>query len=149
MSFQIISAQPQHVPVILQLIRELALYEKAPDEVLTTEETLIKYGFSEQPLFVSWVAVENEQVLGAAICYIRYSTWKGPVLYLEDLIVTEAARGRGMGKALFETCVNHAKEKGYPRMIWQVLDWNTPAIEFYRRYNASFDAGWLNAFIDF
>lgn len=134
---------------MMQLIHELALFEKAPEEVFATEDTLLKYGFGENPLFVSWVAELNGTVVGMALCYIRYSTWKGPVLYLEDLVVTQSCRGMGIGKKLFETCLEFAKTQKYPRMVWQVLDWNQPAIEFYKKYQASFDGEWLNAYVDF
>jgi GNAT superfamily N-acetyltransferase len=134
---------------MMRLIHELALFEKAPNEVVATEATLLKYGFGESPLFVSWVAELDGLVVGMALCYVRYSTWKGPVLYLEDLVVAESHRSKGIGKMLFEKCLQHAKQQDYPRMIWQVLDWNQPAIEFYKQYQASFDAEWLNAYIDF
>jgi GNAT superfamily N-acetyltransferase len=147
-SYQVRLSTQTDVPAIMQLIRELALFEKAPDEVIATEETLIRYGFSDHPLFVSWVAEKNGEILGTALCYLRYSTWKGPVLYLEDLIVTESARGQGMGKALFETCLRYAKDNHHQRMVWQVLDWNQPAIDFYQKYNAIFEKEWLNAYIN-
>ena len=134
---------------MMRLIHELALYEKARNEVVASEATLLKYGFGENPLFVSWVAELDGHIVGMALCYIRYSTWKGPILYLEDLVVTESHRSKGIGKLLFEKCLDYAKTQGYPRMIWQVLDWNQPAIEFYKQYQASFDAKWLNAYIDF
>lgn len=134
---------------MMLLIHELALFEKAPHEVVATVDTLLKYGFGENPLFVAWVAEKNGEVVGLALCYIRYSTWKGPVLYLEDLIVTDSFRGLGIGKALFETCIDYAKNKKYSKMVWQVLDWNTPAIEFYKGYGANLDPEWLNASLDF
>ena len=134
---------------MLRLIQELALFEKAPKEVIATEETLLKWGFGENPLFVSWVAEMEGEVVALALCYTRYSTWKGPVLYLEDLVVTENARSQGIGKALFEQCIAYAKSQNYSRMVWQVLDWNQPAIEFYQKYQASFEGEWLNAHIDF
>ena len=149
MSFLVRQSIPTDVSAIMRLIHELALFEKAPNEVIATEETLLKYGFGENPLFISWVAEMQGNVVGMALCYIRYSTWKGPVLYLEDLVVTENARGMGIGKALFEQCIDYAKNQNYSRMVWQVLDWNEPAIEFYRRYQASFESEWLNAYIDF
>ncbi|NBV37375.1 MAG: GNAT family N-acetyltransferase [Bacteroidetes bacterium] len=149
MSFLVRQSIPTDVSAIMRLIHELALFEKAPNEVIATEETLLKYGFGENPLFISWVAEMQGNVVGMALCYIRYSTWKGPVLYLEDLVVTENARGMGIGKALFEQCIDYAKTQNYSRMVWQVLDWNEPAIEFYRRYQASFESEWLNAYIDF
>jgi ribosomal protein S18 acetylase RimI-like enzyme len=89
----------------------------------------------------------NDNIVGMALCYIRYSTWKGPVLYLEDLIVSEAFRGQGMGKALFETCLAYAREKEYAHMTWQVLDWNQDAIDFYDKYGATFDGTWVNCSI--
>jgi ribosomal protein S18 acetylase RimI-like enzyme len=147
-SFLIRKSEPQDVVAIMQLIHELALFEKAPNEVVANEQTLLDAGFSENPVFISWVAVQHNHIVGLAICYVRYSTWKGPVLYLEDLIVTESCRGQGIGKALFENCLDHARSKQYRRMVWQVLDWNTPAILFYERYGASIENGWLNASID-
>jgi ribosomal protein S18 acetylase RimI-like enzyme len=110
---------------------------------------LLQSGFQEHPLFVAWVAEKDGLIVGMALCYIRYSTWKGPVLYLEDLIVTESFRSNGIGKALFEKCIAHAKHNNYRRMVWQVLDWNTPAIDFYKGYGAQIEDGWLNASIDF
>ena len=135
--------------VFLNYIQELALFEKAPEEVIATEETLLKWGFAENPLFVSWVAEMEGEVVALALCYTRYSTWKGPVLYLEDLVVTENARSQGIGKALFEQCIAYAKSQNYSRMVWQVLDWNQPAIEFYQKYQTSFEGEWLNAHINF
>jgi GNAT superfamily N-acetyltransferase len=134
---------------MMQLIHELAVFEKAPNEVVANAETLLQSGFQEHPLFVAWVAEKDGLIVGMALCYIRYSTWKGPVLYLEDLIVTESFRGNGIGKALFEKCIAHAKHNNYRRMVWQVLDWNTPAIDFYKDYGAQIEYGWLNASIDF
>lgn len=148
MSFLIRKSEPQDVAAMMQLINELALFEKAPNEVVATEQTLLNSGFSEKPDFISWVAEENNVVVGLAICYVRYSTWKGPVLYLEDLIVNESHRGNGMGKALFENCLAYARSKQYRRMVWQVLDWNTPAISFYQQYGANIEEGWLNASLD-
>jgi ribosomal protein S18 acetylase RimI-like enzyme len=147
-SFLIRKSEPQDVVAMMQLIHELALFEKAPNDVVANEQTLLDAGFSENPVFISWVAVQHNHIVGLAICYVRYSTWKGPVLYLEDLIVTESCRGQGIGKALFENCLDHARSKQYRRMVWQVLDWNTPAILFYERYGASIENGWLNASID-
>ena len=149
MSFHIRPSVPTDVAAMMQLIHELAVFEKAPNEVVANAETLLQSGFQEHPLFVAWVAEKDGLILGMALCYIRYSTWKGPVLYLEDLIVTESFRGNGIGKALFEKCIAHAKHNNYRRMVWQVLDWNTPAIDFYKGYGAQIEDGWLNASIDF
>jgi len=148
-SFHIRPSVPADVAAMMQLIHELAVFEKAPYEVVANAETLLQSGFQEHPLFVAWVAEKDGLIVGMALCYIRYSTWKGPVLYLEDLIVTESFRGNGIGKALFEKCIAHAKHNNYRRMVWQVLDWNTPAIDFYKGYGAQIEDGWLNASIDF
>ncbi len=149
MSFHIRPSVPADVAAMMQLIHELAVFEKAPNEVVANAETLLQSGFQEHPLFVAWVAEKDGLIVGMALCYIRYSTWKGPVLYLEDLIVTESFRGNGIGKALFEKCIAHAKHNNYRRMVWQVLDWNSPAIDFYKGYGAQIEDGWLNASIDF
>lgn len=149
MSFHIRPSVPTDVAAMMQLIHELAVFEKAPNEVVANAETLLQSGFQEHPLFVAWVAEKDGLIVGMALCYIRYSTWKGPVLYLEDLIVIESFRGNGIGKALFEKCIAHAKHNNYRRMVWQVLDWNTPAIDFYKGYGAQIEDGWLNASIDF
>ena len=149
MSFHIRPSVPADVAAMMQLIHELAVFEKAPNEVVANAETLLQSGFQEHPLFVAWVAEKDGLIVGMALCYIRYSTWKGPVLYLEDLIVTESFRGNGIGKALFEKCIAHARHNNYRRMVWQVLDWNTPAIDFYKGYGAQIEDGWLNASIDF
>jgi GNAT superfamily N-acetyltransferase len=148
-SFHIRPSVPADVAAMMQLIHELAVFEKAPNEVVANAETLLQSGFQEHPLFVAWVAEKDGLIVGMALCYIRYSTWKGPVLYLEDLIVIESFRGNGIGKALFEKCIAHAKHNNYRRMVWQVLDWNTPAIDFYKGYGAQIEDGWLNASIDF
>jgi GNAT superfamily N-acetyltransferase len=148
-SFHIRPSVPADVAAMMQLIHELAVFEKAPNEVVANAETLLQSGFQEHPLFVAWVAEKDGLIVGMALCYIRYSTWKGPVLYLEDLIVTESFRGNGIGKALFEKCIAHARHNNYRRMVWQVLDWNTPAIDFYKGYGAQIEDSWLNASIDF
>jgi len=146
--FVIRSAQEEDVSSMHRLILELAEFEKAPGEVIATEQTLHLALFSPSPVAVAWVAEYDSKVIGMAICYLRYSTWKGTMLYLEDLIVTQSYRGKGMGKALLEQCFSYARENKYPRVLWQVLDWNTPAIDFYKKYNAQFDAAWLNAWVD-
>jgi GNAT superfamily N-acetyltransferase len=133
--------------VIYELICELAIFEKAPDAVVNTIEQIRVHGWGDQPLFVCWVAEVDQQVVGMALCYTRYSTWKGPVLYLEDLIVTDKHRNKGIGKALFEMCIDHAQKNGFHRLSWQVLDWNEPAIKFYKNYGATFDNEWVNCTI--
>ena len=132
-------------PRLLELIHELAVYEKMPDEVTVTLAEFIEAGFGSQPVWKAFVAEDVDGVQGFALYYTRYSTWKGCRLYLEDFIVTEKYRGRGLGKLLFERVMKEARDKNYNGMSWQVLDWNEPAIHFYRKYNAQVEAGWLNA----
>jgi len=142
-------AQPNDFVFVHALISELALFEKAPNEVVTSPETLEKACRGTSPLAWCWVAEnENSDIVGAAVCYIRYSTWKGPVFYLEDLIVSENYRKQGWGTELLNEIIEFAKKKGYPRVQWQVLDWNETAIEFYKRYNAQFDGEWINVHIE-
>jgi GNAT superfamily N-acetyltransferase len=132
------------LPAALELIRELAVYEKAPDEVICTVESMREDGFGPHPVFGFYVAEENERVLGLALHYTKYSTWKGKCLFLEDIIVKESERRRGIGKLLFDRIVELAEERGVKRLEWQVLDWNTPAIEFYKKYDTIFEPEWLN-----
>ncbi len=133
---------------LLELINELAVYEKAPDEVTVTLDHFIKSGFGETPVWWAFAAEENGKVEGFALYYIRYSTWKGQRMYLEDLIVTEKMRGQGIGKLLIEKLIEEAKEKNLSGIVWQVLEWNEPAINFYKKFNANFDAEWVNCSID-
>jgi GNAT superfamily N-acetyltransferase len=135
-------------PRLLELIRELAEYERAPEEVTVTLEHFTESGFGPRPVWWAFVATVNDRVEGFALYYIRYSTWKGQRLYLEDLIVTSEMRGKGLGKLLFDRLVREAREKAFTGIVWQVLDWNEPAIQFYKRYQARFDAGWINCSID-
>lgn len=129
---------------LLELIRELAEYEKAPQEVTVTMEHFTESGFGKQPVWWAFVAEADGQIEGFAMYYIRYSTWKGQRMYLEDLIVTEKMRGKGLGKMLFDQLIVEAKEKKFNGIVWQVLDWNEPAINFYKKYNAHFDPEWIN-----
>ena len=135
-------------PRLLELIRELALFEKAPQEVTVTEDHFTVSGFGPAPVWWAFVAVVDGRVEGFALYYIRYSTWKGQRLYLEDLIVTEEMRGRGLGKLLFDRLLEEMKEKNFSGMVWQVLDWNEPAIQFYKKYKAGFDTGWINCSVE-
>jgi len=137
-------ATERDVPQILALVQELALYEKAPDEVENTVARMKEDGFGENRIFKAFVAEVDGTVVGTAITYFRYSTWKGKCLFLEDLVVTETMREKGVGKALFNQCMAFGKETHCKRMNWQVLDWNTPAIEFYKKYNADLDEEWIN-----
>lgn len=134
---------------LMELVNELALYEKAPDEVTVTLPHFIESGFGENPVWWAFVAEADGRVEGFALYYIRYSTWKGQRMYLEDILVTEKMRGNGLGKMLFDRLIEEAREKQFSGMVWQVLDWNEPAINFYKKYGASFDAGWVNCSISF
>ena len=133
---------------ILELVKELAEYEKAPDEVTVTLDHFEESGFGKNPVWWAFVAELDGRVEGFALYYIRFSTWKGQRMYLEDFLVTEKLRGRGMGKKLFDQLVIEAKEKGFTGIVWQVLEWNEPAINFYKKYNASFDSEWVNCAIN-
>ena len=135
-------------PRLLELVQELAEYERAPQEVTVTLEHFAESGFGEKPVWWAFVAELDGVIQGFALYYIRYSTWKGQAMYLEDILVTEQMRGRGMGRMLFDRLIEEAQEKGFKRMVWQVLEWNEPAINFYKKYNASFDPEWVNCSID-
>ena len=130
---------------MLELINELAVYEKAPDEVTVTLAHFIDAGFGEKPVWKAFVAEVDDKIEGFSLFYVRYSTWKGCRLYLEDFIVTEKMRGQGIGKLLFERTIKEAKENNYAGMVWQVLDWNEPALNFYNKYQSYIESGWLNA----
>ena len=129
---------------LLELVKELALYEKAPNEVTVTLDHFTQSGFGEKPVWWAFVAESDNVIQGFAMYYIRFSTWKGQRMYLEDLVVTEAMRGKGLGKLLFDALIEEAKEKNFTGVVWQVLEWNEPAINFYKKYNTSFDAEWIN-----
>lgn len=133
---------------LMELVRELADYEKAPEQVTVTLDHFIESGFGSKPVWWAFVAESDGVVHGFALYYIRYSTWKGQAMYLEDFLVTNALRGKGTGKLLFDRLIEEAREKGLKRIVWQVLDWNEPAINFYKKYNADFDAGWMNCSIN-
>lgn len=147
MNITIRRAVKEDCPRLLELIRELAVYERAADQVTVTLEHFVESGFGKDPVWWTFVAEENGVILGFALYYIRYSTWKGQAMYLEDILVTESARKKGIGKLLFDRLIEEAKEKKFNRIIWQVLEWNEPAIHFYKKYNADFDAEWLNCSI--
>jgi GNAT superfamily N-acetyltransferase len=134
---------------LLELIQELADYEKAPDEVTVTLQHFEESGFGANPVWWAFVAEVDGTVQGFALYYIRYSTWKGQRMYLEDLIVTESMRCNGLGSKLFGKLIEEGKEKKYHGMVWQVLEWNEPAINFYKKYKANFDAEWVNCSITF
>ncbi len=139
---------------LLELIKELAAYERAPDAVTVSLEHFEESGFGEKPVWWGFAAISSPtsfstggegEIVGLAVYYIRYSTWLGQRMYLEDILVTEKARGKGAGKLLFEALIEEAKEKKLSGIVWQVLNWNESAINFYRKYyNAKFDDEWIN-----
>lgn len=128
----------------LGLVKELAAYEKAPDEVEVSLEEMKGWGFGSNKVFDFFVAEENGTIIGMALYYYKYSTWKGKCMFLEDIIVTESQRGKGIGKLLFDEIVKVAKAEKVRRLEWQVLEWNEPAINFYKKYNAVLDSEWIN-----
>jgi len=148
MSITIRRAVREDCRQLLNLVYELAVYERAPEQVTVTLEHFEESGFGTNPVWWGFVAKENGVVIGFVLYYIRYSTWKGQRMYLEDFLVTEKARGKGVGKLLFDRLIEEAKEKKFNGIVWQVLDWNEPAINFYKKYNAKMDGEWLNCSIE-
>lgn len=135
---------------LMELVHELADFEKAPDEVTVNLSHFEESGFGDHP--VRWALVAEDEksktIIGFALYYVRYSTWKGQRLYLEDLYVCPDWRGKGIGSQLFGSVIKETKDKQLNGMVWQVLEWNETAIEFYKKYNAKFDAEWINCSID-
>ena len=137
-------AKEEDIPFVHALIKELAEYEKAPQEVTNTVDDMLRDGFGPNPVYRCLVAETDGKVAGMAIYFVKYSTWKGKGIYLDDIVVTELMRRMGIGKLLFDAIVKDAKLLGAKQLHWQVLDWNTPAIEFYKKYNADLDGEWIN-----
>ncbi|MEP7144580.1 MAG: GNAT family N-acetyltransferase [Ferruginibacter sp.] len=134
---------------MMELVEELAIYEKAPQEITVGIDHFVESGFGERPVWWAFVAEIDGAVEGFALYYTRYSTWKGQRMYLEDLLVTEKLRGLGAGKLLFDKLIEVAKEKNYSGIAWQVLDWNEPAINFYKKFETvKFDGEWVNCSIE-
>ncbi|MAY84599.1 MAG: GNAT family N-acetyltransferase [Flavobacteriales bacterium] len=144
MQLNIRKGKKEDCSAVLELIRELAVYEKEPDAVDVDLTQLEEDGFGEDPAYDLLVGEIDGEIKGCAIYYQKYSTWKGRALYLEDLIVTESARGKGLGLALFKAVIQEAYDRAAGRMEWQVLDWNKPAIDFYKDFGASIEDEWLN-----
>lgn len=151
MQTQVRKATKADCPRMMELIQELAIFEKAPDEVTIDRRHFEESGFGPRPVWWALVLEDTAtgQVVGMALYYIRFSTWKGQRLYLEDLIISEQWRGKGLGKQLFDALIELAKKEGFSGMVWQALDWNTPALDFYRKYNASLDEEWVNCSLSF
>lgn len=149
MDLTIRKAEVKDCAAIMTLIKELATYEKAPDEVTVGYDHFVESGFGKNPVWWAFVAEKDGDIVAFALYYIRYSTWKGQRLYLEDILVTEPMRGKGIGGLLFERVIQEARGRKFSGMMWQVLDWNEPAIRFYEKYNATFDKGWVNVSLNF
>ena len=127
-------AKKEDCPRMLELVKELAIYERAPDEVTVTLRHFEESGFGPNPVWWAFVAEEEGFIHGFALYYIRYSTWKGQKMYLEDIIVTEDARGKGIGALLMDALILEAKERNFTGITWQVLNWNEPALNFYKKF---------------
>jgi GNAT superfamily N-acetyltransferase len=141
-------ALKKDMPCVLELIQELAIFEKEPDAVVVTVDDLVRDGFSEQPLFQCFVAEVENEIIGMALFYYRYSTWKGKTIHLEDLIVKESKRGTGAGFALYKEIIQQGKAENVRRIEWNVLDWNTPAIDFYEKSGAKVLGDWRVVHMD-
>ena len=148
MSFIVKMGKKPDMLQVLNLIKELAVFEKEPDAVLLTESDLLRDGFGKDPLFKTFVAELEGKIVGMALFYPRYSTWKGKTIHLEDLIVQKDKRGLGIGKALYTKVLQYAYTKEVKRVEWAVLDWNIPAINFYKNTGASILTDWYLAQMD-
>ncbi|MET2983656.1 GNAT family N-acetyltransferase [Aureibaculum conchae] len=142
MSFKIREAEPEDMESVLKLITELAVFEKEPDAVKISVDDLIENGFREHPAFYIYLAEMDNSIVGMALFYHRFSTWEGSSLHLEDLIVTQQHRQKGIGKALYDKVLNFALENNINRVEWVVLDWNTPAVNFYKSTGAAVYEEW-------
>lgn len=147
MNINIRRAKKEDCARIQELVQQLAIYEKAPNEVTVTKEHFEQSGFGYKPVWWAFVAEIDGKIEGFALYYIRFSTWKGQRMYLEDFYVSEEMRGKGLGKLLFERLIKEAQRRKLNGIQWQVLEWNEPAINFYKKYNAAFDGEWLNCAI--
>jgi GNAT superfamily N-acetyltransferase len=136
------------IPAILNLIQELAVYEKAGQEVITTVEQMEIDGFGKDRIFYFLVAESNDEIVGLALYYFKYSTWKGKGIYLDDIVVTESHRRMGIGSMLLDELIRVADKQGAMKLEWQVLDWNVSAIDFYKKYKVNFDSEWVNCMMN-
>lgn len=145
MNFVLRKAEARDVSGMFRLVKELAEFERAPHEVINTEEVLLRDGFGENSVYRAFVAVEesSKEIVGMALYYTAYSTWKGKLLFLDDLVVTERCRRFGLGRKLINEFLKASKEEGVNQIRWQVLDWNTPAIEFYKTLGVEMDCEWI------
>lgn len=141
-------ATKEDIGLVRDLVMELAIFEKAPEEVSSTMDDYVAEGFSENPLFFANLIYLNGELGGFSLWYYRFSTWKGRRFYLEDLYIKESYRGKGLGKRLIMEAIEEAKRTKCTGMMWQVLDWNQPAIDFYNTLGVKMDAGWLNVHLD-
>ncbi|CAN5442181.1 GNAT family N-acetyltransferase [soil metagenome] len=141
-------AKKEDMPAVHALIYELAVFEKAPEAVTNTILAMEEDGFGKTPVFHCQVAEVDGEIIGIVIYFIKYSTWKGKGIYLEDLVVTEKMRGKGIGKLLFDAVMKDAVALNAQQLHWQVLDWNQPAIQFYKKYAAQLDEEWINCKLD-
>ena len=148
MNLKLRSANRTDMGSVLKLIKELALFENEPESVEITESTLMEDGFGENPRFKVFVAELNDEIVGMALFYERYSTWKGKAMHLEDLIVQKRHRGKGIGNALYTKVLTYAFENGFKRVAWEVLDWNKVAIDYYISTGAIVFDDWRVAQMD-
>jgi len=140
--------EKKDLPRAFELVKELAEFERAPHEVINTVKLMEEDGFGANPIYGFFVAENENGIIGLALYYWRYSTWKGKRLFLEDIIVTEKERGKGAGKLLFDRTMQHALDEKCSGMMWQVLDWNEPAIDFYKKYGSKLDGEWINCTLE-
>lgn len=148
MSLVIRKGEKKDLPGLLALIHELAEFEKAPDAVTNTVAMMEEDGFGSHPVFSFHVAEDEGKIVGIALYFVKYSTWKGKGLYLDDIVVTEKYRSKGIGKKLFDEYVAEARRIGAKQLHWQVLDWNVRAIDFYKRLNARIEPEWWDCKMD-
>lgn len=148
MNYKIRESKKQDMPQVLSLIKELATFEREPEAVEVTVEEIEREGFGEQPLFKCFVAEVDNEIVGMALMYFRFSTWKGRTIHLEDLIVKEKMRGSGLGSALYKEVISYAKSQNVKRVEWVVLDWNEGAIKFYERSGANVLNDWRTVHMD-